>query len=162
WAVPVAILATRYAEAMLPSKAVLFLLLTAGCAVAADADSAVRSVRSFNFRSVRLAVEDLSATFGSRYSNGARWLLHLRELERAPTGALGGWDHKAPGASDTVVKLAAELEKLRSDALLANPLLDFDKLLLVKRSWKTPGLDPPRGKRYPASPFYTNYGIGLG
>ena len=64
----------RHAEAMLPSKAVLLFLLAAECAAAADADSAVRSVRSFNFRSVRLAVEDLSATFGGRYPNGALWL----------------------------------------------------------------------------------------
>src|SRR5215470_4333426 len=120
---------------MLPSKALLCLLLAAGSAVAADADSALRSVRSFNFRSIRLAVEDLTATFGSRYPNGSLWLVRLRELERARPAVVAAWDRKEPGASAKIVKMAADLERLRYDALLANPLLDFDKLLLVKRSW---------------------------
>jgi len=147
---------------MLPFRAVSCLLLAVGCAVAADPDSALRSVRSFNFRSVRLAVEDLSATFANRYPKGAVFARRLRELERARTDVLAAWDRKAPDASAAVIRLAAELERLRYDALLGNPLLDFDKLMLVKRSWKTPGLDSPQGKRRPASPFYTNYGIGLG
>lgn len=147
---------------MLPLKAVFFLLFTVNCLRAADADSALRSVRSFNFHSVSMAVEDLSATFGVRYPKGGEWLKRLRELEHSRTLVLAAWDHKAPGASDNVVKLAAELERLRYDALLSNPLLDFDKLLLVKRAWMTPGLEPPRGKRYAASPLYTAYGVGLG
>ena len=139
---------------------VLFSL--AGPAGASDSDSALRTVRSFNFRSVRLAVEDLSATYGARYPKGTAWLNRLRELEQARTAVLGAWERKEPNAETRLVKLAADLAALRSEALLANPLLDFDKLFVVKRSWKTPGLDPPKGNRYVPSPLYTMYGPGLG
>jgi hypothetical protein len=61
---------------------------------------------------VRLAVSDLVTTFGNRYSNGKRYLTRLDALDPGDTEAL---------------------EQLAQEALLANPLLDFDRLLLIKR-----------------------------
>ncbi|MCP5116238.1 MAG: hypothetical protein GY953_35875, partial [bacterium] len=116
----------------------------------ADMDGAVRTVRSFNFRSVRDAVEDLSTEFGSRYPRGAEFLRRLHELETAREHGTG------------MVKLARELDKLRYEALLANPLLDFDQLLVVKRSYKTPIARPTKKRPWATSPFYTNYGLRLG
>ncbi|MCP5112547.1 MAG: hypothetical protein GY953_17105, partial [bacterium] len=79
----------------------------------------------------------------------------LAELEKARTGAL-----KAKGAH--VVELAGALETLRYEALLANPLIDFEKLLLVKRSYKTPIPRPTKKRPWAPSPFYTGYGLKLG
>ena len=70
-----------------------------------------------NVKALRLAIEDLIATFGDRYPNGAKYLSRLEALEKAEAGA----------------DAAAERQTLRSEALLANPLLDFDGLLLVRR-----------------------------
>jgi len=64
-----------------------------------------------------LAIDDLSATFGDRYPRGAEFrgrLAAVREL--------------------------LELRQLRQEALLANPLLDFEKLLLVRRTPNQLGL----------------------
>ena len=129
---------------------------------AAAAGSAVGAVRSFDFRAVRLAVQDLTQTFGVRYAKGAEFLQRLDALEKKRAPVLAAWTANPSGSDAALRALAAELERLRYDALLANPLLDFDKLLLVKRAWQTPGLDPPKGAQFRPSPFYTQYGPGLG
>ena len=116
----------------------------------ADAGRAERTLRTFNFRALRLAIEDLSRTFGSRYPRGAEYLARLRELESRSASASG--DRTA---------LAAGLEALRYEALLANPLLDFDKLLVVKRAAGSPALAPPKGPRYAPSPFFGRNGPEL-
>jgi len=67
-----------------------------------------------NIDGLRLAIQHLATTFGQRYPKANEYLNRLAALEKAP-------DKEA-------------LEKLRREALLANPLLDFDKLLLVRRA----------------------------
>ena len=71
-------------------------------------------------QSLRLAIQDLGKTFGDRYA-AAKYLGLLDALEgRIRRG------HDAAQA-------AAAFEALQREALLANPLLDFDRILLVKR-----------------------------
>jgi len=65
-----------------------------------------------NTESLRLAINDLIATFGNRYPKGKEYLARLDTIA----------DDDDQG-----------LEELRREALLENPLLDFDKLLLIKR-----------------------------
>ena len=78
------------------------------------------------FASARLAVEDLIATFGDRYAKGPGYLRRLGELEKA---------HAAAGTDAEKAARLAEFETLRREALLANPLLDFDRLLVLKRDF---------------------------
>ncbi|MEI7900894.1 MAG: SUMF1/EgtB/PvdO family nonheme iron enzyme [bacterium] len=66
-------------------------------------------------QTLRLAIEDLLATFGGRYPRGKEFLERLEKM--------GGTN--AP---------PADVAALSSEALLANPLLDFDKLLLIRRN----------------------------
>lgn len=67
--------------------------------------------------SLVLAIDDLCATFKERYPRGAEFRQRL-----------------------ATVSGAADLQRLRQEALLENPLLDFDRLLLVKRSANKLGL----------------------
>ena len=76
-------------------------------------------VRVCTSESLRMAIEDLTRDFGARYPKGKEYLARLKELDAKPD-------------AEALVALAKE-------ALLASPLLDFDKLLLVKRRGK-PGL----------------------
>jgi Sulfatase-modifying factor enzyme 1/Hydrazine synthase alpha subunit middle domain len=69
---------------------------------------------------VRRAVEDLTKTFGDQYPKGTEYLARL--------DALAGQQE-----SDALAALGRE-------ALLANPLLDFDRLMLVKRGEGQMGL----------------------
>ncbi len=63
-----------------------------------------------NVAALRRAINDLTQTFGARYPKGAEYLKRLKSIK----------DRRA-------------FDALQREALLANPLLDFDKLLLVKR-----------------------------
>jgi len=76
-----------------------------------------------NIDSLRLAIEDLTQTFGDKYPNGQEYLAQLEKLEKAVQGT------NAP-----LKPLAAEFDELFKEALLANPLIDFDKLLFVDSS----------------------------
>jgi len=67
-------------------------------------------------QSLRLAIQDLVTTFGTKYAKGGQYLARLGKLEMRLTSG----DKAA----------AAELDALASEALLANPLLDFDRLLV--------------------------------
>lgn len=78
--------------------------------------------------SLRLAVEDLTRTFGRQYPNGAAYLDRIRALEmKCATGGLSAADKAA-------------LAELSQAALLANPLLDLDALLVIRRSEANLGL----------------------
>jgi len=75
-------------------------------------------------KALRRAIEDLTATFGARYPNGKAYLARLEAIDKALHGKDG-----AGGAVEGRKQLAA----LHREALLANPLLDFDTLVLVTR-----------------------------
>lgn len=85
-------------------------------------------VHSTNLSALRLAIEDLTATYGERYPGGKRFAERLAALENREA------------AAGQTSEFAAEVDALRQEALLANPLLDFDRLLLVRRDEKHLGL----------------------
>jgi len=82
-----------------------------------------------NFTAMRLAVKDLMKNFPEKYTNGEKYLRaidnyenHLPKIKKA----LERGDKAATGQVDEIIALQRR-------ALLSNPLLDFDKLLLIKR-----------------------------
>ena len=83
-------------------------------------------------RSMRLAVEDQREMFGDRYARGGQYLKQIGLLEGRVAAA---WRHllaDEPGAFDDWYRLVQNADDAGQAILLANPLLDFDKLLLVK------------------------------
>ena len=74
--------------------------------------------------SLRAAITDLSQAFGDRYPDGKKFLQRLDAL----------------GAQPAADALAA----LRREALLANPLLDIDRLMVVRRKADGPSLGLPQ------------------
>jgi len=95
-------------------------------------------LKDLNFRAVRMAVEDLTRSFGREYPKGPQYLRRLDEMEKAIVEAASG------EAGDKQVDVAQRFLALRAEALLANPLLKFDKLILVKRSVRSPRLGLPQ------------------
>ena len=85
-------------------------------------------VSAGQWRALAMAVDDLVATFGRRHLRGSEFRRQMKALREAHGKLLTSGAPKA-----AMEKLAADFRRLRSDALLANPLLDFDRLLLVKR-----------------------------
>jgi len=72
----------------------------------------------------KLAIKDLTQSFPGRYPRGAEWLKQVEDLELRAGNA----------AATNLPALGKELAAVRSEALLANPLLDFDRVLLIKRN----------------------------
>lgn len=96
------------------------ILSQSASAAEATADSH-RALLQYQCGTLRVAIEDLVATYGRRYPNGRDYLRRLDELS---------------GRLDTNLKaedLTEDLERLRGEALLSNPLLSFDKVLVVRR-----------------------------
>ncbi|MBN2311816.1 MAG: SUMF1/EgtB/PvdO family nonheme iron enzyme [Candidatus Hydrogenedentes bacterium] len=89
-----------------------------------------------NCAALRLAIQDLIATFPEQYAGGAERLSRLDALENA----LPETRQALIRGEETALAQMAALCALQREALLANPLLDFDKLLLVKRSAGNLGL----------------------
>jgi len=96
-------------------------------------DRAIQYVRSFDFESLRFAINDLIETFGREYPKGGQYLERLAGLRKRSKTALDSFDRNNNSPKANLLPLADELEKLRYDSLLSNPLLDFNKLLLLKR-----------------------------
>ena len=92
------------------------------------------------WKAMRLAIQDLSRSFGTDYKGGDAYLEHLDRLE---SEAAEVKERAAGGAMDDAERLVAlvdEATALQREALLANPLLDFERLLLVRRRANRLGL----------------------
>jgi formylglycine-generating enzyme required for sulfatase activity len=100
-----------------PALVFLFACLTASRSDAASPDAGTPA-------SLRAAVGDLVKTFGERYPDGEKFLQRLDALGPHPA--------------------AEALAALRREALLANPLLDFDQLMFIRRDAKSPRLGLPQ------------------
>ncbi|HOC74069.1 MAG TPA: hypothetical protein PKL54_14740, partial [Candidatus Hydrogenedentes bacterium] len=112
--------------------AALALLLAGGGMSRAAADRAP----SVDFEAVCLAVDDLQATQGGKYPVTVE---DRAELERA-RAEVPALREKAASGNKKAAERLARWEALARRALLANPLLDFDTLLLIRRSHNQLGL----------------------
>ncbi|MFO7973971.1 MAG: SUMF1/EgtB/PvdO family nonheme iron enzyme, partial [Candidatus Hydrogenedentota bacterium] len=79
------------------------------------------------WRALRMAIDDLSHSFPERYPSGAEFLQRLDALKAEHDQVAANAD------SNVFAPLVARFEALQREALLANPLLDFDRLLMVRR-----------------------------
>ncbi|MDR0391256.1 MAG: hypothetical protein LBH59_05080, partial [Planctomycetaceae bacterium] len=87
----------------------LFLIFMAG--VVSAYDNGVVPINTLE--SARRMINDLIETHGEKYPKGNEFLKQLNELEKTPN--------------------TQKLESLIREAALANPILDFDKILCVRR-----------------------------
>ena len=97
-------------------------------------------VQESEWRALEMAIRDLSATFRDRYQNGDEYLKRLFELKKVQNAGTAKPGEIASTEDVKTDEIRTQFIRLRSEALLANPLLDFSKLLLVKRSVKQLGL----------------------
>jgi formylglycine-generating enzyme required for sulfatase activity len=98
------------------------------------------AAREMNLAALRRTIEDLVASDPSQYPRGDEFLRRLNELQQQTEVmelALARGDPQAAGRADRLVQ---QYHQLRQEALLANPLLDFDRLLFVRRKADLLGL----------------------
>lgn len=96
----------------------------------------LKSLEPVNFDALRRAVQDLSATYPAEYPQGADYLKRIETYEQALPGILALMTENPDAAQKTV----EEIRAFQREALLANPLIDFDRLLIVQRKNNTYGL----------------------
>jgi len=97
-------------------------------------------LKQINVRALRLAVEDLTQTYGPRYSRGRQYLKQIDEFERRVSEIEMAQAQGDRDATKQIPVLVESFHRLQQEALLANPLLDFDRLLLVRRKADRLGL----------------------
>ena len=101
----------------------------------------IPGVRVRQWRSLALAIKDLGETFGADYPAAQDFLKRLAVLKQSHDALP---DNEAEPSHDTIAQLDAikdEFDRLKQEALLANPLLDFDELLLIRRGAGRMGQD---------------------
>lgn len=79
------------------------------------------------WRALQLAIEDLAHTFPEQYPRGGEFLEQLQALKAEHAGIPAG------SGPETFAPLVHRFEAIQREALLANPLLDFDRLLVIRR-----------------------------
>ncbi len=107
-----------------------------------DVQAEIRAhLAGLNLDGLRQAVDHLAGKFPEQYPHAKEYLARAEALEKEVVG-LGA----KPQAADEVARLADKVRRLRHDALVKdNPLLDFDKLLFIRRF------------TYQANHYYTDY-----
>ena len=106
-----------------------------------ELDEALARAKELDFEALRAAIDDLTTTFGRRYSGSQKYLARLSAIEEGLARAIARTDGGELSDFERVAKLAGDFDLLKSDALLANPLLNFKHLLLIRR---VPHGDPRR------------------
>jgi len=114
-----------------------WLLLFLGLARQAESLEAARAeIPGLNLAPLRRAVEDLARSFPGEYSRGPEFLEALAAFEKD----LPGLKKAVESGDRAALEHIARYHQLEREALLANPLLDFDHILLVKRRDSNLGL----------------------
>ncbi|MEN6605704.1 MAG: hypothetical protein ABFD60_00545, partial [Bryobacteraceae bacterium] len=90
-------------------------------------------IREVKPEKVQLAVDDLIRTFGARYKKGVEYRRTLAALEKAFFQARAVQSDDA--ALERFGEQVRQYQAVSRAALLANPMLDFDKILLVRRNY---------------------------
>ena len=97
-------------------------------ALSAEKELAVH-LQAFSPAAMRRAIRDLATTYPMQYMRGMTYLKKLSAYEKQLPGALAG---VAKGDA-AAIKTGEEILAFQQEVLLANPLLKFGKILLIKR-----------------------------
>ena len=115
---------------------------------------AVRQLEEVNVEAARLAVDDLAKTFPGRY-DGAKHRQAVDTLAARRESLLKGL---ADGNAEDLAAAGRILAGVRA-AMLANPLLDFDKLLVLQRGISGPANRAMSGDIGQPANYVTNDGV---
>ena len=107
-------------------SAILMAILLSSSLASMEADDSLESV---DFQALRLAIQDLSNTYPETYAKGKEYLQRLDEFEKRLPEIRRGLEQGDARA----IRDARQILALQREALLGNPLLDFDRLMLIRR-----------------------------
>ena len=105
------------------------LLAPAATSHTREADTVLEQLGQVNIRALRLAIEDLAHSFPREYAAKTDHLNRLATIEKR----LPRIQQTLARGDESALDETGQILSFQREALLANPLLDFDRLLLVKR-----------------------------
>jgi formylglycine-generating enzyme required for sulfatase activity len=105
-------------------------------ATACQFRNGLETLRRVNFRALRMAIQDLAATFPGQYPGVPSLLERADAFEQRLPKIL----ETLAAGKERALRDVDEVLAFQREALFANPLLDFDSLLLVKRGEGNLGL----------------------
>ena len=88
----------------------------------------------FNPAALRRAIQDLAATCPARYTRRDEFLAKLDKFEKGLPGLRAQLTGSDAAGMEAGLKTWNEMLAFQREALLANPLLDFDQLLLIRHA----------------------------
>ena len=94
-------------------------------------EEAFKTLGQVDIEGLRLAIEDLTKTYPDQYPR--KYLKQLQGYEGRFQKAVASLEQTGKINADQVKDLAEELSAFQKEALLANPLLDLDGLLVIRR-----------------------------
>jgi formylglycine-generating enzyme required for sulfatase activity len=94
---------------------------------------ALAEAKQFDYSALRLAIEDLSENYEAQYPRGAEFLGRFESLQRSIQAGLAEFNRDDLNHFERIAASITDMQSLKREALLANPLLDFDELLVIKR-----------------------------
>jgi formylglycine-generating enzyme required for sulfatase activity len=97
-------------------------------------------LKAVNLAALRRAIDDLSGRFSQRYPRGPEYLKRLEVLDTRVADMEMAMARGGEQAAESAATVVRDADQLRREALLANPLLDVDRLLLVRRKTNQLGL----------------------
>ena len=97
-------------------------------------DDGLARAESLDGVALRRAIVDLIRTYPNRYPNGPNYLRRLDGLEASLAATRTAADPRALSAVEGAAHMVEAFDALKREALLANPLLDFERLLVIRRT----------------------------
>ena len=127
----------KYAKLTVPADRLAFLL--EAHRIRARLESDQRQLAQVNLKAFRMAVADLAASYPKEFSDRKAIVKKIDEFARSLPAIQ---QNVLKGDPEAVAKCRGFLA-FRRETLLRNPLLDFEELLLVRRSEASPRLGLP-------------------
>ena len=93
-----------------------------------SAEMIAANIKNVNVKALKRAIEDMLEQYEDEYKNGKQYLKEVTELGKEYNSILAGLSQ----GDKEAIKKAGRLIELNRKALLANPAIDFEKILLVK------------------------------
>lgn len=110
---------------------IIVVLLTVSAGIIADSPR-VSQLEMVDFEALRLAAEDMAVNFGGRYGDIGEIRAKLDAFEKQFESIVAGVKAGDEGAMER----GEALVDFKRELLLSNPLIDFDEIIVVKRSAK--------------------------
>ena len=102
-------------------------------------DAGLAALGLIDVVAMRRAVDDLATHFPDQFSERKEAFARLAEIEKRQVDVRKALEMGDESALETL----GEFQRFQRELLLANPLIDFDRLLIVKRSTRSPDLGLP-------------------